>query len=131
VAVVGDGVNDAPLLAGADVAIALADGTDLARTSSDIVLVGDSLDAIASARLLARQAMAVIQQNQRWAMFYNLAAVPLAALGWIPPWLAAVGMSISSVVVILNAMRIGRAEPQQEAALSARPEEIATCMGAE
>jgi Cu2+-exporting ATPase len=105
---VGDGVNDAPVLAGSDVAIALAGGADLAQTSSDVVLAGGRLDAIAPARVLARQTLAILKQNQRWAMIYNLTAVPLAALGFVPPWLAALGMSLSSLCVILNAMRIGR-----------------------
>ena len=90
---VGDGVNDAPVLAGADVAIALAEGAELAQASSDIVLTGARLDAIAPARDIAQQTLAIVRQNQRWAMFYNLSAVPLAALGFVPPWLAAFGMS--------------------------------------
>ena len=105
---VGDGVNDAPLLAGADVAIAMAQGAELAQASSDIVLLGARLDVIAHARDTALQALAVIRQNQRWAMVYNFCAVPLAALGLVPPWLAALGMSASSLGVILNALRIGR-----------------------
>ena len=105
---VGDGVNDAPVLAGADVAIALAEGAELAQASSDIVLTGGRLDAIAAARDIAQQTLAIVRQNQRWALFYNLAAVPLAALGFVPPWLAALGMSLSSLGVILNALRIGR-----------------------
>ena len=64
--------------------------------------------SLAQARAVARQALAVVQQNQRWALYYNLSAVPLAALGFVPPWLAALGMSLSSVLVILNALRIGR-----------------------
>jgi Cu2+-exporting ATPase len=105
---VGDGINDAPLLAGADVSISMAQGAELAQASSDIVLLGARLGAIASARDTALQALAVIRQNQRWAMFYNLSTVPLAALGLIAPWLAALGMSASSLGVILNALRIGR-----------------------
>jgi P-type Cu2+ transporter len=104
---VGDGVNDAPVLAGADVSIALAHGAQLAQASSDIVLTGERLDCIAHARTLAQQAMAIMRQNQRWALVYNFTAVPLAALGFISPWLAALGMSLSSVGVILNALRIG------------------------
>ena len=107
---VGDGVNDAPVLAGADVSIALAEGAELTQASSDIVLTGGRLDAIASARDIARQTLAIVRQNQRWALFYNLSAVPLAALGFVPPWLAALGMSLSSLGVILNALRIGRGE---------------------
>jgi Cu2+-exporting ATPase len=105
---VGDGVNDAPVLAGADVSIALADGAELAQTSSDIVLSGGRLDAIAPARAIAQQTLRIIRQNQRWALFYNFTAVPLAAMGLVPPWLAAIGMSASSLAVILNALRIGR-----------------------
>lgn len=111
VVAIGDGVNDAPVLAGADVAIALAGGAELAQASSDIVLAGERLDALAPGRELAQHALAILQQNQRWALFYNLTAVPLAALGLVPPWLAALGMSLSSLCVILNALRIGRHTP--------------------
>ncbi|HPP82455.1 MAG TPA: heavy metal translocating P-type ATPase [Rubrivivax sp.] len=111
VVAVGDGINDAPVLAGADVAIALACGSELARASGDIVLDGAHLAALAQARAVARQTMTVLRQNQRWALAYNLAVVPLGALGFVPPWLAAIGMSASSLVVILNALRIGRTAP--------------------
>lgn len=107
---VGDGVNDAPVLAGADVAIALAEGAELTQASSDIVLARGRLDAIAPARAIAQRTLAIVRQNQRWALFYNLSAVPLAALGFIAPWLAALGMSLSSLGVILNALRIGSGE---------------------
>lgn len=105
---VGDGINDAPVLAGADVAIAFASGADLAQASSDIVLSGERLAAIAQARAIARETLSILRQNQRWALAYNLCVVPLAALGHVPPWLAAIGMSASSLVVVLNALRIGR-----------------------
>ena len=105
---VGDGVNDAPVLAGADVAIAVAGGAEIAQASSDIVLAGGRLAALATARAIAQQTLAILHQNQRWALVYNLTAVPLAALGFVPPWLAALGMSLSSLLVILNALRIGR-----------------------
>ncbi|MBS0556624.1 MAG: cadmium-translocating P-type ATPase [Proteobacteria bacterium] len=107
---IGDGINDAPVLAGADVAVALASGAQLAQAAGDIVIDGDNLPALAQARTLARQTLAVLRQNQRWALVYNLAVVPLGALGFVPPWLAAIGMSASSLVVILNALRIGRSE---------------------
>jgi Cu2+-exporting ATPase len=108
VVVVGDGVNDAPMLASADVAIAVSSAADVAQATSDIVITG-TLDALAPARRLAQQMLAILRQNRRWALGYNLAAVPLAALGFVPPWLAAIGMSASSLAVVLNALRIGRA----------------------
>ncbi len=104
---VGDGVNDAPILGGADIAVALAEGAELAQATSDIVLTGGRLANLGRARLVARRTLEILEQNQRWAIAYNFAAVPLAALGFVPPWLAALGMSFSSLVVVLNAMRIG------------------------
>jgi Cu2+-exporting ATPase len=106
--VVGDGINDAPVLAAADVAVALASGSELARVSSGIVLTGERLGALAWARSVAQEALVVLARNQRWTLGYNLAAIPLAALGFVPPWLAAIGMSASSLMVVLNALRIGR-----------------------
>ncbi|HOX70577.1 heavy metal translocating P-type ATPase [Dokdonella sp.] len=117
VIVVGDGINDAPILAAADVAVSFASGADLAQASSDIVLAGDRLDALGCARRIARETLRVLRQNQRWALAYNLLAVPFAALGFVPPWLAAIGMSASSLVVVLNALRIGREQPRYTAAL--------------
>jgi Cu2+-exporting ATPase len=108
VVAVGDGINDAPVLAGADVAVALASGAELAQAAGDIVLDGAHLPMLAQARAVARETLAVLRQNQRWALAYNLAVVPFGALGFVPPWLAAIGMSTSSLVVILNALRIGR-----------------------
>ena len=105
---VGDGINDAPVLAGADVAVALTSGADLAQAAGDVILDGAHLTALPVARAVARETLAVLRQNQRWALAYNLAVVPLAALGFVAPWLAAIGMSVSSLVVVLNALRIGR-----------------------
>ena len=119
---VGDGINDAPVLAGADVSIALIGGAELAQASSDIVLAGERLDALAPARALARQALTILHQNYRWALVYNLSVIPIAALGFVPPWLAALGMSMSSLGVILNALRIGReSEPKLFAEVVAHP----------
>jgi P-type Cu2+ transporter len=103
---VGDGVNDAPVLAAAGVSIALQSGTALAQSSADLILFGSSLRSLPGAIAVARRCRRVIRQNLIWAAVYNAVAIPLAALGWIAPWLAALGMSLSSIVVVLNARRI-------------------------
>ncbi|MEM9385576.1 MAG: cation-translocating P-type ATPase [Pseudomonadota bacterium] len=105
---VGDGINDAPVLAGADVSVALASGTDLAQVSADMVLLGDALSPLAQAVDHARRTVRLIRQNLGWAILYNLTALPLAAMGLVPPWLAAIGMSLSSLVVVGNALRLRR-----------------------
>lgn len=125
VVAVGDGINDAPVLAGADVSIAIAGGAELAQAASDIVLTGGRLEVLAQARVIARRTIRILRQNQRWAMIYNLSVVPLGALGFIPPWLAAIGMSTSSLFVVLNALRIGR-EPPPHAAAAIAPAPVAT-----
>ena len=107
VAAIGDGINDAPVLAGADVAIALASGTELAQAAGDVILDANHLGALGEARAIAQETMHVLQQNQRWAIIYNLVAIPVAAAGFVPAWLAALGMSMSSLVVVLNSLRIG------------------------
>ena len=104
----GDGVNDSPVLAGADVSVAMGEGADLAQLHADCVLTHPNLSALADGILLSRRTAHILRQNLRWALIYNMAVLLPAALGFVPPWLAAIGMSLSSLLVVLNALRLGR-----------------------
>ena len=110
VVMIGDGINDAPVLAGADTSVAPAHGALLAQTSADVIMLGESIAPLTTAVEMSRKTMRIVRQNLAWAIVYNALALPLAAAGFVPPWLAAIGMSTSSLVVVLNALRLNRFE---------------------
>lgn len=105
---VGDGINDAPVLAGAHASFAMAGGTDLAKNSADAILLADDLSRLLDARALALRTRKIIKENFAWSIGYNLLVLPLAASGWLPPYVAAAGMSLSSLIVVTNSMRLNR-----------------------
>lgn len=114
VMMVGDGINDVPVLSGADISVAMGDAVDLTRLHADALLVSGNLDVLADAVAIARKTTIIIRQNLTWALGYNLLALPLAATGHVPPWAAAIGMSASSLIVVANGLRLSRkAAPAQ------------------
>ncbi|MEJ2419114.1 MAG: HAD-IC family P-type ATPase, partial [Exilibacterium sp.] len=108
VLMVGDGINDIPVLGGADISVAMGAATDLAQSRADSILLHGDLRVLAQALQFSRCTRRVIRQNISWALLYNGVALPLAAAGWVPPYAAAIGMSLSSLVVVVNALRLGK-----------------------
>lgn len=116
IVMVGDGINDVPVMAGAHLSIAMNNASDLTRLNADAILLSDRLMGLVGAVRKARQTKHIIRENLGWSLLYNVLALPLAVAGWVEPWQAAVGMSVSSLIVVLNALRLTRGDTQAPAA---------------
>ncbi|MEE9315339.1 MAG: HAD-IC family P-type ATPase [Rhizobiaceae bacterium] len=106
IVMVGDGINDAPVMTASDAAVSFSNATELAKQSSDFIILGSDFTNLPKVIGLAKATGRIISQNLLWAAGYNVLVVPAAALGYVPPWAAAIGMSLSSLLVVSNAMRL-------------------------
>ena len=116
VVMVGDGLNDGPVMAGAQISFALGQAVPLAQAQADFVIMGGSLTQLVQTLFASRQTLRVVRQNLLWALAYNLACVPLALAGWLPAWAAGLGMALSSLLVVLNALRLSTLTPLRSVA---------------
>jgi Cu2+-exporting ATPase len=106
VMMIGDGINDAPVLSGAHVSVTLSSGTDIAKNSADVILLGEDLNKLATLNKIAKKTTRIIKENLAWALVYNIIILPLAILGHVPPYIAVIGMSLSSLIVVSNSLRL-------------------------